>query len=336
MDEQRFPRNFIEFGDRFPDDAACDAYLAQCRWPDGFICPGCGGDRAWTLAGRRTRECASCGLQTSTTAGTILHRTRTSLRLWFMATYFLVTDKRGLSALYLHHRIGVPRYETAWMMLHKLRRAMVNANRTKLSGEIEVDETWIGGEQRGLPGGRTRQGRAAALAVFAVELHDGKAVRLRIKLVPDDTSESLVGFVKEIAEPGSTIVTDGWPSYMALPAAGFVHRRIVEGSGKDFRNPVPHVHMAIGNCKAWLIGTHKGVWRRHLGAYLDEFVFRYNRRRNLGLAFRTLLGYGMGREATTYKTINGAQDMPKIIYTPSKATRKANANKAASVASRIP
>ncbi len=321
MGDGRFPRNLIEFAERFPNEATCEAYLAECRWPDGFRCPECGCERAYPLARRRFRQCARCGHQASVTSGTILHRTKTSLRVWFLAAYLMVTDKRGLSALYLQQRIGITRYETAWMLLHKLRRATVNANRTKLRGEIEVDEAWIGGEQKGLPGGRARQGRSAALAVFAADLHDGSPIRLRIKLVPDDSAESLVGFVAEVAEPGSTVITDGWSAYLSLPAAGFIHRRIVEGKGKDFRDPVPHVHIAIGNCKAWLIGTHKGVWRRHLAAYLDEFVFRYNRRHNLGLAFRTLFGLGLNRGPTTYETINGAQDLPKIIYTPSQRER---------------
>lgn len=203
------------------------------------------------------------------------------------------------------------------MMLHKLRRATVNANRTRLVGEIEVDEAWIGGEQKGLPGGRTRAGRAAALAVFAVEIRGGRPQRLRIGLVPDDTGASLVGFIKEIAEPGSTIITDGWKGYASLTREGFVHQRVVSGKSAAFVNPVPFVHVAIGNLKSWLIGTHKGVWRRHLAAYLDEFVFRYNRRRDLALAFRTLLGFGATRGPTTYETIRGASDMPKVIYTPS-------------------
>lgn len=317
MDGRGFPRTIPEFQTRFPTEEACEAYLAECRWPSGFVCPSCGSTKAWPIASRRLHECAKCKRQTSTTAGTILHRTRTDLRLWFLAAFLMITDKRGLSALSLQRQIGVKRYETAWMMLQKLRRATVNANRSMLQGEIEVDETWIGGEQKGLPGGRTRVGRRASLAVFAVEIAEGRPVRLRVKLVPDDLAVSLVGFVKEIAEPGSTIITDGWKPYMSLTKAGFVHRRIVEGKGAGFVNSVPHAHVAMGNCKAWLIGTHKGVWPRHLAAYLDEFVFRYNRRHNLPLAFQTLLGLGVNRGPTAYETINGAQDLAKIIYTPS-------------------
>jgi transposase-like protein len=315
--EPSFPRTLIEFQRRFSTEEACEAYLAECRWPDGFRCPKCGHDESWTISTRRTRECKSCHYHASVTAGTILHNTKTDLVIWFLAAYLMITDKRGLSALTLQRQLGLRRYETAWMMLHKLRRATVAANRTKLSGVIEVDEAWIGGEQKGMPGGRSRAGRRAALAVFAVETRDGKPIRLRIKLIPDDKAVTLIAFIKEVVEPGSTVITDGWKSYLSLPAHGYVHQRVVEGSGAAFVNPVPGVHIAIGNLKAWLIGTHKGVWPRHLGAYLDEFVFRYNRRRNLPLAFRTLLGLGTSRGPTPYTTINGAQDMPKIVYTPS-------------------
>lgn len=195
------------------------------------------------------------------------------------------------------------------MLLHKLRRATVNLNRTKLHGRIEVDETWVGGVQAGGTG-RKRVGRRAALVVMAVEVGRGYPDRLRAKLVPDDTAASLVGFVQEVAEVGSTVITDGWPAYLALTEAGFTHERIVEGSGADFVNPVPHLHHTIGNLKGWINGTHKGVSRLHLAAYLDEFVFRHNRRGNPQAAFQTLLGLGTNRKPVPLSVVRGATDMP--------------------------
>ena len=313
-----FPKTLIEFQRRFLTEEACEDYLAECRWPDGFRCPKCGHDKAWPRTTRRLRECAKCGHLASTTAGTILHRTRTPLVVWFWAAYLLITDKRGISALGLQRQLGIARYETAWMILHKLRRATVNLNRTKLHGQIEVDEAWIGGVQPGGTG-RKRLGRRAALVVLALEVRHGHPERLRARIVPDDTASSLVGFVQEVVEVGSTITTDGWPSYLALTEAGFTHDRIIEGSGAAFTNPVPHLHQAIGNMKAWLNGTHRGVSRRHLAVYLDEFVFRHNRRLNLAAAFSTLLGLGATREPTTYETITGAKDLPEIVFTPSRA-----------------
>jgi transposase-like protein len=128
-----FPKTVIEFQSRFLTDEACEAYLAECRWPDGFRCPRCGNDKAWALPARRLRECTACHYQISTTAGTVLHRTRTPLLAWFWAAFLMVTDKRGVSALAIHERVGVARYETAWMMLHKLRRATVDFNRGLLN-----------------------------------------------------------------------------------------------------------------------------------------------------------------------------------------------------------
>jgi transposase-like protein len=258
----------------------------------------------------------ACHYQASTTAGTILHRTRTPLLVWFWAAFLMIIDKRGVSALGIQRQLGIARYETAWMILHKLRRATVNLERTRLTGEVEVDETWVGGYQPGGEG-RTRKGRRAALVVMALEVGNGYPERLRARLVPDDTSASLVGFVKDVVEPGSVVITDGFQSYRALAAAGYTHRRIVEGSGDAFTNPVPHLHQAIGNLKAWLNGTHRGVTRRHLAVYLDEFVFRHNRRLNLAAAFQTLLGLGTGRGPTTYDTITGAKDLPTVFFTPS-------------------
>lgn len=313
-----FPRTVLDFQRRFPTEEACEAYLAECRWPDGFACPRCGHGKAWTRSTRRLRECAGCGYGVSTTAGTILHRTRTPLLVWFWAAFLMIIDKRGLSALGLQRQLGIARYETAWMILHKLRRATVNLNRTKLRGTVEVDEAWIGGRQ---PGGRTRgrarEGRRAALVVLALEVENDVPGRLRARLVPDDTAASLVGFVQDVVEVRSVIVTDGFPGYLALPEAGFYHERIAGGDGAAFLNPVPHLHHTIGNLKSWIIGTHKGVSRHHLAAYLDEFVFRHNRRTNLGAAFQTLLGLGTSREPTTYATITGAQDLATIVYTPS-------------------
>ena len=237
--------------------------------------------------------------------------------VWFWAAFLMITDKRGISALGLQRQLGIARYETAWMMLNKLRRATVNLNRSRLHGAVEVDEAWIGGKQTEGKG-RSRVGRRAALVVMALEVRDGHQERLRAKLVPDDSAGSLVGFVQEVVEPGSTVITDGWPAYLALTEAGFTHERIIEGSGADFINPVPHLHQTIGNMKAWLNGTHKGVSRRHLATYLDEFVFRNNRRLNLAAAFQTLLGLGASRAPTTYATITGAKDLPTITYTPSQ------------------
>ena len=155
-----FPKTLREFQTKFASEEACQKYLAECRWPDGFVCGRCGQRRAYALAKQRRWQCASCRHQVSLTAGTVLHNTKTSLTLWFWAAYLMTTDKRGISALLLQRQFGMTRYETAWMMLHKFRRAMVNIAREPLRGEVEIDDTWVGGPQAGLRGSRSKNGDA--------------------------------------------------------------------------------------------------------------------------------------------------------------------------------
>jgi transposase-like protein len=143
-----------EFQLEFATEDGCQQYLAACRWPDGFVCPRCGNQRAYALLKLKRWQCTGCRHQVSLTAGTILHNTKTPLTVWFWAAYLMTTDKRGISALLLQRQLALERYETAWMMLHKFRRAMINLGREPLRGEVEVDETWVGGTQAGLRGSR--------------------------------------------------------------------------------------------------------------------------------------------------------------------------------------
>lgn len=180
MPRPSFPRTLLEFQTQFATEDACREYLATCRWPDGFVCPRCGHRQAYELDMPRLWQCAGCRYQASVTAGTILHRTKTPLTVWFWAAYLMTTDKRGLSALLLQRQLGLGNYETAWMMLHKFRRAMVNASREPLRGEVEVDDTWIGGTQAGLRGSRQLKGRKAALVVVAAEKRGRGSGRVRM------------------------------------------------------------------------------------------------------------------------------------------------------------
>ena len=311
----RYPRNLREFQHRFRDEAACLAYLADLRWPDGFRCPNCGSDAATALTTRRTWQCRACRKQTSLTAGTALHRTRLPLTVWFWAAYLVASLKPGISALQLGQQLGL-RYETAWMLLHKLRRMMVNPNRDKLAGMVEVDETWIGGMQAGLKGGRQRAGRSALMVAVAVERREKALGRLRLEVVPDDTGPTLTGFVVRNVETGSTILSDAWPSYKQLPKLGFAHKpisqRAMKRAGLD-GDAVPGVHRVISNLKTWLRGTHHGVGADHLDHYLNEFVFRFNRRFYPMSGFATLLGLGTQQPPVTYAALrsSGAAGMPR-------------------------
>jgi transposase-like protein len=305
-----FPKNLHEFQRQFATEEACEQYLAACRWPDGFVCPRCQHRRAYPVAHRRW-QCAGCRHQVSLTAGTVLHNTKTSLTIWFWAGYLMVTDKRGASALWLQRQLGLGRYETAWLLLHKLRRAMVNAAREPLHGDVEIDETWIGGPQAGLQGSRQLRGRRAALVLVAVEKRGTKSGRVRMAVIPDFKTTTLTNFIVQHIAPGSTIYTDGLKQF--APPAGFKHVQRTQPVRAELRkgakSVVPLADRAIGNLQQWLVGTHHGVSREQLQVYVDEFVFRHNRRRQPMAAFQTLLGLGTGRAPTPYKRIRGAQDV---------------------------
>jgi transposase-like protein len=309
-----FPKTLREFQSKFATEEACQQYLADCRWPDGFVCPKCGNRRAYELASLRRWQCAGCRNQVSLTAGTILHNTKTPLTVWFWAAYLMTTDKRGLSALLLQRQLALARYETAWMMLHKFRRAMINLKRDPLRGEVEVDDTWVGGTQAGLRGSRQLKGRKAALVLVAVEKRGRNMTgRARMEVIPDFRSETLTAFLKDNVAPGSTVYTDGLKSFTGLNEAGFQHVPRSQPLRIDLRkgakSVVPLADRAIGNLQQWLVGTHHGVSRDQLQVYLDEFVFRHNRRKTPMAAFQTLLGLGTGHKPTKYEEIRGASDL---------------------------
>src|SRR5215470_8239454 len=218
-----FPKTLREFQSKFANEEACQRYLAACRWPDGFVCPRCGNRQAYELVKHRRWQCTGCRCQVSLTAGTILHNTKTPLTVWFWAAYLMTTDKRGLSALLLQRQLALRRYETAWTMLHKFRRAMVNVAREPLQGEVEVDDTWVGATQAGLRGSRQLKGRRAALVVVAVEKRGRGTGRARMEVVPDFRSTTLIDFLKRNVALGSTIYTDGLKSFSGLQEAGFKH-----------------------------------------------------------------------------------------------------------------
>ena len=320
-----FPKTLRQFQSEFAAEEDCEQYLAACRWPDGFICPRCENRRAYKLVNQRRWQCAGCRHQVSLTAGTVLHRTKIPLTHWFWAAYLMTTDKRGVSALLLQRQLGLSCYETAWMMLHKLRRAMVNVGREPLHGEVEVDETWVGGEQAGLRGSRQLKGRRAALVLVAVERRGRGSGRVRMKVILDFKGTTIVPFVHQNVSPGSTIYTDGLKSFEGLTQAGFNHiartQPLRSALRKGAKSAVPLADRAIGNLQQWLIGTYHGVSRPQLQAYLDEFVFRHNRRKTPAAAFQTLLGFGTGRESTEYEQIRGAKDLDRNLLGLAESTR---------------
>lgn len=252
------------------------------------------------------------------TAGTVLHNSKTELRIWFWAAYLMTTDKRGVSALLLQRQLGIRRYETAWMILHKLRRAMVNQSREPLRGKIELDDTWVGGPQAGLRGSRQLKGRQAALVLVAVEKRGSATGRARMEVIPDVKETTILDFVRRNIETGATIYTDGLKSFSGLADAGYKHVPRTQPSRLRLRrgakSVVPLADKAIGNMQNWLVGTHHGVSRSQLPAYLDEFIFRHNRRHTPQAAFQTVLGLGSSRGPTAYEQIrHGGDHQPQPV-----------------------
>lgn len=309
-----FPRTILEFQARFGDEQACLDYMFECRWPEGYVCPRCGGRAAWPVATRGLFECAACRYQVSLTAGTVLHKTHTALQLWFWAAYLMTTGTPGISARQLQRQLGLSRYETAWTMLHKLRRAMVNPEHTLLTGEVEVDECEVGGREPGRRGGRNLNAKATQVVV-AVEVRRQGSGRVRMRIIPDASGETLGAFVKETVAAGSIVHTDGWMGYAPLAKAGYQHRPRSQRAAKragDTDPVLPRVHRAISNLKSWLRGTHRSVGNEHLQVYLDEFVFRYNRRGTPMAAFQSLLGLGAQQAPTTYRQIVSHDSDPDL------------------------
>ena len=298
-----FPRSLPAFQRRFPDEAACADYLAAARWPDGFRCPACGAARAWRLATKPfTWECADCRRQTSVTAGTVMHGAKLDLTVWLWAAYLMATHSNGISAVQLRSQLGIASYKTAWLLCAKLRRAMVDPDRNPLTGMVEVDETTIPFRTKQDPvtggGGRSARGKMAVIA--AVEIVDDGPGRLRLAPIADYSAASVRAFTAANVACGATLRTDGWAAYPGSPTVNH-DRRAVGAMAAHL--VLPWIHRVFANLKRWALGVYHGLRRKHLQSYLDEFVFRFNRRRTRHAAFRSLLGVGVRMTPVTYKML---------------------------------
>jgi hypothetical protein len=300
-----FPRSLIEFQSRFSDEAACVQYLLAARWPDGFVCPACSNDKGWQLQTKAwTWECAGCGKQTSVTAGTILHHSKLPLTTWFWAAYLMATHSNGISALQLQRQLGLGSYKSAWLMCAKLRCSMIAPGRSLLSGLVEVDETELVCRSKHDPpsGGGRRSHQGKILVVGAVEVADGGTGpgRIRLSQIADYSADSLHTFMTVNLAPGATAKTDGWPAYSRAP--GVTHEPHVIGKMAAYI-VLPWVHRIFSNLKVWALGVYHGLRRKHVQSYLDEFVFRFNRRRTRHAAFRSLLGLAAIHGPQPYKIL---------------------------------
>ena len=296
-----YPRTLEELFAFFPDEPACQNYLEQLRWPKQFICPACKeySDSAWR-SNRNLLICPKCRRQVSITAGTIFEGTRKPLRLWFHAMWELTSQKYGANALGMQRVLGFGSYVTAWAWLHKIRRAMVRPGRDKLFGPVEVDESYVGGEEVGVHG---RQTIKKAIVAIAVEMKKRGFGRIRLHHIPNASGSCLTGFVADVVQTGAVVQTDGWKGYSQLQSLGYKHEVTILAASPDPAHVLmPGVHRVAALLKRWILGTLQGaISKEHLPYYLDEFTFRFNRRtsRARGLLFYRLISQAVHTEHTS-------------------------------------
>lgn len=297
-----YPRSFPEFREWFPDEGSCVEYLERLRWPEGFVCPLCGASGGWRIA-RQRWMCARCGRKTSVTAGTIFHRTHSPLSSWFAAVWFVTSQKNGVSALGLQKAMGFGSYETAWAWLHKLRRAMVRPDRDRLSGVVEVDETFVGGVTAGTDGGGTDK---VPVQIAVETLGRNRLGRVRFAVVDRPGTLELVEFACRTVEPGSLIRTDGARMLRRLADRGYRHEYVDVYASLDKSQELPGVHRVASLLKRWVAGTlHHRVSDQHLPYYLDEYAFRFNRRgsKARGMLFYRLLQQAVDTDPHTLREL---------------------------------
>jgi transposase-like protein len=304
-----YPGTFQDFDKWFSSENDCFEYIAKLRWPQGFVCPDCG-EKAEkpSLMGRGLFLCRKCKRQTSITAGTLFHRSHKPLRTWFLAMWFVTSQKHGASALGLKRVLGLGSYNTAWTWLHKLRRAMVRPGRDQLIGDVEIDETYVGGIGTKVRG---RGARRKAIVAIAAEVRGRGPGRIRMAKIADSSAPSLRQFVWENVQSGAKIRTDAWSGYNGIEVMGYKHIvNNISNSGDPAHVVMPRVHRVASLFDRWWLGTHQGAIRSaHLDYYLDEFTFRFNRRKSKarGLIFYRLMEQAVDCRPVTRKMIIGGR-----------------------------
>ena len=316
---QDYPQTWSQFTDWFHNEDACLDYLERLRWPQQFICPKCGIIGAPLKTSRNRLVCQTCSHQTSVTAGTIFDKTRTPLKVWLAAAWYITNQKHGVSALGLQRVLGLGSYQTAWTMLHRFRRAMIRPGRELLSGLVEVDETYVAIGDKAQPiDVKGRKSRTAkTLVIIAVEMLEPKGFgRIRLRRILDDSEHQVIPFVKDVVQAGATVHTDGSAAYRSLESEGYVHRKsVMLGSSTAAHTSMPGVHRVAALIHRWLLGTHQGaVQPSKLDSYLDEFVFRFNRRKSSsrGMLFYRLLKQAVVTPPMTYQNVvNSSKSSPR-------------------------
>ena len=261
----------LEFQKRFPTEEACRKHLYKMRWPEGFVCRKCGvKDEPFQIISRKLYQCKHCNHQASVTAGTVMDKTRVPLQKWFWAMFLMSHDKRGCSAAQIQRELDLA-YGTAWLMCHKIRSAMGERDtQYVLDGYIEVDDAFFGGASEG---GKRGRGTDKTVVLVGVSLDEKRRpLFAKMKVAPNVRRETLETFAKENFSQGAFLSSDGFSSYKTI--GDFKH--IAEPQSADH---LKWLHIIISNAKAFILGTYHGLDALHLQSYLDEFCYRFNRRK---------------------------------------------------------
>lgn len=297
-----YPKNLREFDEMFATEDACLIFLEAVRWSKGFSCQSCQHIKFWQL-GPGLRRCQSCRTKNYVRANSIFASSRLSLKIWFHAIWWFTAQKTGVNALNFQKNIGLGSYRSAWLLLHKIRNAMVHADRSLLQGEVEIDEAFIGGVRSGKRG---RGAEGKELVIIAAECSGAKRVgRARIQRISNASAKSIESFILANVAKGATVHTDGWPSYNGLEQLGYIHLPKVSTSV----NPdelLPRVNIVTSLLKRWLLGTlHGRLDPKHMDQYFEEFLFRFNRRTSKvrGLLFQRVLENSIRVKPAPYKKI---------------------------------
>lgn len=290
-----YPRNQMEFDRTFANEDDCIQYLIAVKWPLGFRCSKCSHNEYWALS-RKRLKCKNCFAISTITSKTFFDQSNKPLTMWFRAIWWMIAQKNGVSASGLQAILGIGSYKTAWLWLHKLRMLMVFPNRDKLSGKVEIDETFVGGVAEG------KRGRGAenkSLVMIAVEVLPKGTGRVRLELIPSAEGKHLLKFISDNVEKGTSVITDGWTGYAQLGENGYEHIKQKQVIATNNEEMLPNVHRIAALLKSWLLGTHQNYTSQdRLQKYLDEFSFRYNRRKSnsRGLLFHRIIEQAMIRE----------------------------------------
>jgi len=290
----------IEFINRFGKDDDCRQYLYGIKWPDGFLCPKCGHNDAYEMRTRQIYQCKACRFQTSLTSGTVMHKSHLPLTKWFLAIYLVSQDKRGYSSLRLKEEVSVT-YKTAWYLLQRIRHAMANENAEELlAGLVEMDDSYFGGPK---PGGKRGRGTSKLKVVAALSKNEkGHPVKLKMQVVPNLRSKTLLKFVNNSIAAGSVIQSDAYRSYRKLLNENYIHEYKKYDSKSDI---LSWLHTMLGNVKASIIGTFHGLNSKYMDAYLHEFCFKFNNRHSRNAIVSTLCSAIMKTQPISLAVLKG-------------------------------